>query len=370
MIQYQKGRVARQAHVAVPEGLFEEEHGRNGFAGRASQLYRLHPPNQWKRIDGPLRPRLIKTERLEPDDLRDPRGLPMPVLYNDDVVISISRRAQPMPFCFRNADGDELHFVHQGKGLLRTDYGALRYEPGDYLLIPRGTSYQVLPDSSANMSLILQTRGEIGFPPRGNIGHYAPFDYGVLEIPELEAPEPDGQEWELRVKRMGQLTSVFYDFCPFDVVGWKGDLTVLKLNVRDIRSLMSEGVHLPPSAHCNFQAPGVAVCTFVPRPLEGDPQAERIPWFHRNIDVEEVFFVHAGSFSFNSGGRGPSPGTMFVNPMGLSHGSSREELAEARRNWRKDAHSDFTAINLDCSKPLELSPEAAAQSMRRPAQGG
>lgn len=370
MIQYQKGRVARQAHVAVPEGLFEEEHGRNGFAGRASQLYRRHPPNQWKRIEGPLRPRLIKTERLEPDDLRDPRGLPMPVLYNDDVVISISRRAQPMPFCFRNADGDELHFVHQGKGLLRTDYGALRYEPGDYLLVPRGTSYQVLPDSSANMSLILQTRGEIDFPQRGNIGHYAPFDYGVLEIPELEAPEPDGPEWELRVKRMGQLTSVFYDFCPFDVVGWKGDLTVLKLNVRDIRSLMSEGVHLPPSAHCNFQAPGVAVCTFVPRPLEGDPQAERVPWFHRNIDVEEVFFVHAGSFSFNPGGHGPSPGTMFVNPLGLSHGSNREELAEAHRNWRKDAHSDFTAINLDCSKPLELSPEAAAQSMRRPAQAG
>jgi len=141
----------------------------------------------------------------------------------------------------------------------------------------------------------------------------------------------------------------------------------MKLNVRDIRSLMSEGVHLPPSAHCNFQATGVAICTFVPRPLEGDPKAERIPWFHRNIDVEEVFFVHAGNFSFSAGGRGPTPGTMFVNPLGLSHGSNREELAAARSNWRKDARSEFTAVNIDCTKPLEVSQEAATQSARRPA---
>jgi homogentisate 1,2-dioxygenase len=366
MIQYRKGRFPKQAHVAIPEGLFEEEHGRNGFSGRSSQLYRLHPPNQWKRIEGPLRPRLIKTERLEPDDLRDARGLPMPVLYNEDVVVSVSRRSAPMTFCFRNADGDELHFVHRGRGLLRTDYGPMRYEEGDYLLIPRGVSYQVLPETTDNMSLIVQSRGEMDFPPRGNVGHYAPFDYGVIETPEPEAIEEDGREWELRVKRMGQLTSVFYDFCPFDTVGWKGDLSVLRLNIRDIRPLMSEGIHLPPSAHCNFQAPGVMVCTFLPRPLEGDPQAERIPWFHRSIDVEEVFFIHSGNFSFGAQ-RGPAPGAMFINPMGLSHGATREELEAARRNWRKDARIEFTAINLDCTTPLEVSPEALAQSSRRSA---
>jgi homogentisate 1,2-dioxygenase len=366
MIQYRKGRVARQAHVAIPEGLFEEEHGRNGFAGRVSQLYRLHPPNQWKRIDGPLRPRMLKTERLEPDDLRDPRGLPMPVLFNEDTVISVSRRAEPMPFCFRNADGDELHFVHRGRGVLRTDYGPIAYEEGDYLVIPKGTSYQVMPEGRDNMSLVVQTRGEIDFPFRGNIGHYAPFDYGVVETPEPEPIQDDGREWELRVKRMGQLTSVFYDFCPLDAVGWQGDLSVLKLNVRDFRPLMSEGVHLPPSAHCTFQAAGVAVCTFAPRPLEGDPKAERIPWFHRNIDVDEVFFVHAGQFSFATDRRGPEPGAILLNPAGLTHGSTVEELEAARRNWRKDARTEFTAINIDCNRPLEISPEALAQTARKP----
>ena len=105
----------------------------------------------------------------------------------------------------------------------------------------------------------------------------------------VEAVEDDGQEWELLIKRRGRHTSVFYDFCPLDVVGWKGTLTVMKLNIRDIRPLMSEGVHLPPSAHCNFQAPGFVVCTFLPRPLEGDPEAERLPWYHRNIDAAQAW---------------------------------------------------------------------------------
>ena len=360
MVHYKKGRVAKQAHVGIPEGLFEEEHGRHGFAGNVSQLYHLHPPTEWLRIEGPIKPRNVRTHQLEPDDLDDARGLPMPVFHNEDVIIAVSRRSQPMLFCFRNGDGDELHFIHKGKGLIRTDYGPLRYEEGDYLLLPKGTTYQIIPDGRDNLSLIVQARGEIGFPDRGNIGHYAPFDYGVIETPEPEATPDDGREWELRIKRRGQLSSVFYAFCPLDVVGWKGNLTALKLNIRDIRPLMSEGVHLPPSAHCNFAAPGFAVCTFLPRPLEGDPKAERVPWYHRNIDYDELFFIHAGSFSFTGERGGAAPGFMVHNPQGLHHGPTRKELETAHANWRKDARLDLSAVNIDCEKPLELSPQAEA----------
>ena len=146
MIHYSKGRVPRQAHVSIPVGLFEEEHGREGFAGRVSQFYRLHPPTEWTRIEGPLRPRGINTYALNTPDRRDPQGMPLRVFYNDDAAISISRRSETMPYCFRNADGDELHFIHKGEGLLRSDYGPLRYEEGDYILIPKGTSYQIVPD--------------------------------------------------------------------------------------------------------------------------------------------------------------------------------------------------------------------------------
>jgi len=364
MIHYSKGRVPRQAHVNIPEGLFEEEHGREGFAGKVSQFYRLHPPTEYTRIEGPLRPRGINTYALDTPDRRDPRGLPLRAFYNDEAAISISRRSETMPFCFRNADGDELHFIHKGKGLLNSDYGPLRYEEGDYILIPKGTSYQIVPDQSENFSLILETKGQIGFPERGNIGHYAPFDYGVIETPEPKPIEDDGNEWELRIKRRNQTTSVFYNFCPLDVAGWKGNLSVLKMNIRDIRTLLSEGVHLPPSAHCTFQAPGVAICSFMPRPLETDPKAARIPWYHRNIDVDEVFFVHSGSFSFSGRPTGRGAGVLTLNPQGLHHGPKRAQLEEAQREWRRDARLEGCAVNIDCFGPLEVTPEADVEAAR------
>jgi len=153
-----------------------------------------------------LQPRTLHTYELKPSDQTDPRGQPLTVFYNNEVAVSISRRTSAMPFCFRNADGDELYFIHQGKGVLCSDYGPLRYEEGDYILIPKGTIYQMLPDGSDNFSLIVQARGEIGFPERGNIGHYAPFDYGVLETPEPKPVQDDGCEWELLVKRHGRAT--------------------------------------------------------------------------------------------------------------------------------------------------------------------
>ena len=356
-LYFQKGRVPKQAHVAIPEGLYEEEHGRQGFAGRVSQLYHRHPPNQWTRIEGPLKPQLIDTAALEPSDFRDPRGEPLRVLYNDDVSIAVSRRAERMPFCFRNGDGDELHFIHRGAGLLRTDYGPLRYEPGDYLLIPKGTTYQIVPDKPDNMSLVIQSRGEIGFPERGNVGHYAPFDYGVIETPEPEVIQEDGSEWELRIVQRGLMSSVFYSFCPFDVVGWKGDLTVMKLNIRDIRPLMSEGVHLPPSAHCTLEAPGFAVCTLLPRPLEGDPKAQRLPWYHRDVDIDETFFIHQGTFSFTGNPDAPGPGMLLHEPQGLHHGPPASEIKEMESNWNEYTRLQLTAINVDCVDPLVLSPE-------------
>ena len=145
MIHYSKGKVAKQAHVGIPEGVFEEEHGRQGFAGRVSQFYHLHPPNEWTRIEGPLRPRGINTYALETPDRRDPKAGPLPLFYNQDVTISLSRRSAAMPHCFRNADGDELYFIHKGTGLLRTEYGPVRYEEGDYILIPKGTNYRMIP---------------------------------------------------------------------------------------------------------------------------------------------------------------------------------------------------------------------------------
>ena len=183
-IQHTKGTVPKQAHVAIPEGLYEEEHGRQGFFGPASQFYHTHPPTDWKRIEGPLRPRAFHAYDLAPTDRDDPRGEPCQVLYNDDVSLSVSQRSEPMPHCFRNGDGDEVHFIHKGRGVLQSDFGPLAYVEGDYLVIPKGTSYRLVPDSRDNFSLIIESRGPVSFPDRAGVGHYAPFDYDVIEVPE------------------------------------------------------------------------------------------------------------------------------------------------------------------------------------------
>jgi homogentisate 1,2-dioxygenase len=354
MFHWIKGRVTRQAHVDVPEGTFEDEHGRQGFFGRVSHLYRLHPPVEIARIEGPLRPRAFRVARAPAPDADDPRGLPVCLAGNDEASLWVSRRREPMPFCFRNAEGDELRFVHRGRGRLETDYGGLDYEPGDYLLIPKGTTYRVVPQGDGpQVTLILETRGELTVPDRGLLGKHVPFDPAVVVTPEPEALPDGGREWEVRIKARGGLTSVFYHFNPLDVVGWKGELSVLKLNTRDLRPVLSDRAHVPPSANCTFVAPGVMVNTFVPRPLE-DANVLRVPFYHNNIDYDEVFFFHEGDFRHQS----LEPGALVVQPAGIHHGPSRRELEESRK--LPPIRIEAVRVNLDFERPLTVTREAEA----------
>ena len=130
MYPLKSGKTTQQAHVALPEGTFEEEHGRKGFYGKAAHLYHSHPPTGWIRFEGKLRPHLFDLNKLEPTDLHDAEGEPVTFLGNQDVLVSVSRRSRPMPFCFRNSDGDELYFVHRGHGVIETDFGPLPYREG------------------------------------------------------------------------------------------------------------------------------------------------------------------------------------------------------------------------------------------------
>jgi len=118
MYPLKKGKVATQAHVGLPEGTFEEEHGRKGFYGKSAHLYHTHPPTGWIRFEGKLRPHCFDLNRLEPPDLNDPQGLPIAFLGNQDLKLYVSRRAAAMPFYYRNADGDQLIFVHRGEGTI------------------------------------------------------------------------------------------------------------------------------------------------------------------------------------------------------------------------------------------------------------
>lgn len=353
-LQLQKGQTPRQAHVGL-DGLKDDELGRQGFSGKVAELYRRNDPTAWSRIEGPHRPRDFSLNRLVPPDQNDPNGRPLKLMFNADLSIHLSRRAAPMPYFFRNADGDELHFVHRGEGTVETEFGPLTYAPGDYVLIPKGVTYRIVPANADNYFVILETVGEIDFPDFGALGRHAPFDPTVIRIPEPQAFDQPG-EHEVRIKLDGQYTSCTYPFHPFDVVGWKGDLFPFAMNIRDFCPILSDRVHLPPSIHCNFQAAGVYVINFLPRPAEGIREAERVPWYHRNVDFDEVIFNHGGEFM-----GAPIPkGRMSLSPQGVHHGIPEMVREFTRKNWKKDQMLNWEIISFDCSRPLHVTPEADA----------
>lgn len=350
---WSKGRVTRQAHVDLPEGTHEEEYARNGFFGRTSHLYRSHPPVDWTHIDGELRPEAYDTDRLpglDTDDWIDGR---IPLLFNEDVVVSMARLATAMPYAFRNADADEILFLHRGSGRFQTDFGVLDVRAGHYIVIPRGTVYRFLPDGVCTF-LVIASADEVTIPDRGIVGQHALFDPAVLDVPELE-PLPDAdRSWDLKVLRRGRITTVTYPHHPITTVGWRGTLTVWALHVDDIRPIASERYHLPPTAHITWAMPNVVVCSFLPRPLEtGDPGALRVPFFHANIDYDEVLFYHDGDFFSR---RGVVPGMVTFHPQGIHHGPQPGAAAVASTK----SHTDEKAVMIDTRRPLEATPAARA----------
>jgi len=352
MYLMKKGKAPKQAHVSVPEGLYEEEHGRRGFRGPASHLYRSHPPTGWVRIDGPLRPRAFACAALPSSDQRSAEGKPVEILRSPDSRVFISRRAETMPYFVRNADGDEIHFVHQGTGRFETDYGVLPYEPGDYIVVPKGTTYRLVVEAGPSFFLLIETPEAVELPDRGPLGQHALFDPGVLVAPEL-APSDAGKEprqWEVRIKRDGAYTKVIYPFFPMDVVGWKGDLWVAKLNVRDFRPVTSPRYHLPPSVHITFQAGGLLISTFAPRPLESDPEAMRVPFYHRNMDYDEVLFYHRGNFFSRAG---IQPGALTLHPQGIHHGPQPQAVEASKTK----TDTDEVAVMIESVHSFAVLPE-------------
>jgi homogentisate 1,2-dioxygenase len=352
MYLHKKGKVPNQAHVGIPEGLCEEEHGRSGFSGPSSHLYRSHPPTSWVRIEGPLRPRAFACAELRVPDERAADAYPVEILRSPDASVFMSRRSETMPFFLRNADGDEIHFVHQGAGSFETDYGRLSFEPGDYLVIPKGTTYRIVVEKGPSFFLIVETPEAAGLPDRGLLGQHALFDKGVLVAPELDSDarrHGEGREWEVRIKRYREYTRVIYPFYPMDVVGWKGDLWVAKLNVRDFRPVMSPRYHLPPSVHTTFQAGGALISTFAPRPLESDPDALRVPFYHRNMDYDELLFYHHGAFFSRAG---IQPGMLTLHPQGIHHGPQPQAVATSKHK----THTDEIAVMVESRNPFTVLP--------------
>ena len=349
-----EGEASRQAHADLPTGTFEREIGRDGFFGPASHVYHRHPPTGWTSFEGPLRPRAFDAEAAA-------GGSPSPfgattLLSNAGVKLRIWNCERAMPALARNADGDELLFIHDGDGELFCDFGHLSYREGDYILLPRGTMWRLEAKTRTVTLLIEATNGAYKLPERGLLGPHAVFDPAVLDTPKLDdrfRTQADEREWKVEVKRRGALSTITYPFNPLDAVGWKGNLSALRLNWRDIRPVMSHRYHIPPSVHTTFVADRFVVCTFVPRPIESDPGALKVPFFHSNDDYDEVIFYHAGEFFSRDNIR---PGMMTWHPNGFTHGPHPKAFAAGAKATK--TMTDEVAVMVDARDPLDMAEAA------------
>jgi homogentisate 1,2-dioxygenase len=346
-----RGRHVRQARVGLGD-LREEHVSRQGFFGPVAMIYREHGPNEVVRVEGTLQPRRVAdTALVEPSDLTDPRGTPEVMLANADVSVAISRRSAAMPFAYRNTDGDLLYFVHEGRGQFATEFGRLLYEPGDYLLVPKGVTFCAMPEGGACHMLVVESRGPLALAEHRQVGRHMPVDPTVLVVPELHdlgwAPR---EEWELRVKHGGAHSSIFYRHNPLAAVGWKGDLFPWKLNIRDIIPISSDRIHLAPSSWCTFEAAGFAVITFVPQTAVADLEAEELPSYHRNVDNDESVFVHHDE----SGAR--KPGMLSHTPQGILHGADEAARAAFQKRRTPGMRRTLCGVSVDTDRPLTPSP--------------
>jgi homogentisate 1,2-dioxygenase len=351
-----EGKASRQAHADLPDGSYEREIGREGFFGPATHMYHKHMPTAWTSFSGPLRPRAYDTAKVS--------GFgPSPwsakaLLGNARVRIRTWRLSEPMRELARNSDGDELLFVHQGAGDLFCDFGHLTFRDGDYIVLPRSTMWRIEPQAECSLLLIEATDNAYRLPDRGMLGEHAQFDPAVLETPAINdrfLKQQGDSEWKVALKRRDQISTIVYPFNPLDAQGWKGTVAPVKLNWRDIRPIVSHRYHLPPSVHTTFLADRFVVCTFVPRPIESDPGALKVPFFHNNDDYDEVIFYHAGNFFSRDNIKA---GMITFHPAGFTHGPHPKAFAAGAKAERKE--TDEVAVMIDTRDALDPTPDAEA----------
>ncbi|MGF1463420.1 MAG: homogentisate 1,2-dioxygenase [Maricaulaceae bacterium] len=356
-IKAAQGEHSRQAHADLPEGTYEREVSKEGFFGPAAFFHHKRPPTSWSHFEGPLRPRAFDLTALAMGE-PGPWAAPV-VLHNSAVEVRFWRCVDAMAGLARNADGDQLLFIHQGEGELFCDYGRLEITAGDYVYLPRGVMWRLTPAQPFAILMIEATNTHFTWPHRGPMGPHAFIDPAMLDIPQMDAGfrahQAEDGDTPVAIKRRGAVSVATYPYNPLDAVGWHGDLSVARLNVKDLRPMMSHRYHVPPSAHTTFLSDRFVVCTFCPRPFETDPGALKVPFFHNNDDYDEVLFYHAGDFFSRDN---IDAGMMTFHPSGFTHGPHPGALKNMLEQ-SKPATDEY-AVMIDTRDPLEVGEAAAS----------
>ncbi|MGE3609020.1 MAG: homogentisate 1,2-dioxygenase [Bacteriovoracaceae bacterium] len=338
------GVYTKQAHVKIPEGLFEEEHGRKGFFGRVAHLYHEYRPTDWTHIVGELKPRNLPPLFTE-SDLKNKF---VKILYNRDCEIYLATIDKNFESFYRNADHDEMFFIHDGEGRIETIFGHIPFVKGDYIIIPRGTTYKTYISKPCKI-LKVESASEFEEPTRGILGPNALYDQTAKFVPEAAVgSEQDKKSYQVDIKRQGKITSVTYPYNPLDAVGWKGSLYAWKVSIYDYCPITSHRYHIPPSGHTTFVCQNFVICSFVARPLEFTSEGVlKVPFYHSNIDYDEVLFYHQGNFFSRDN---IDAGAITFHPQGIHHGPHPKAFASANS---KEFTDEF-AVMIDTRYPLEI----------------
>jgi homogentisate 1,2-dioxygenase len=364
------GHIPHKRHTQHkgPEGNFyyEQLFGTVGFDGMSSLLYHVHRPTQVRRIVGAkdVSPKVAVEKNMralrllgfsvapEVDHLESRK----PILVNSDVSIILSApTAKKVEYFYKNADCDELIFIHKGSGRLRTFLGNIDFAYGDYLLVPRGMIYQLEFDSTDNRHFIVESHHPLYTPKRyrnwfGQLLEHSPYCERDIRRPQnLETHDEKG-DFRMLIKKQGMLHEMVYATHPFDVVGWDGYNYPYAFSIHDFEPITGR-VHQPPPVHQTFETKAFAVCSFCPRLYDYHPLSIPAPYNHSNIDSDEVLYYVDGDFmSRNDVG----PGHISLHPAGIPHGPHPGAMERSIGKTK----TDELAVMVDTFKPLMVTEEA------------
>jgi homogentisate 1,2-dioxygenase len=366
---YSQGQVPKKRHTQFrkPDGkLYAEELvSTHGFSSVYSLIYHCHPPTIVKAVGEPfsrepkvsfkrfLRHQSFQGFKIQPAD--DYIESKKPVLVNDDLHISLAApKKSTSDYFLKNADADELIFVHEGSGVLKTIYGSIDFSYGDYLVIPRGTIFQLHFKDENNRLLVVDSFSPIETPKhyRNKYGQYeehAPFCERDIRKPQnLETFDETG-EFRVMIKKQGIVYPYIYATHPFDAIGWDGNHYPWAFSIHDFEPITGR-LHMPPPIHQTFEAHNYVICSFVPRMYDYHPQAIPAPYNHSNVDSDEVLYYVDGDFMSR---KSVTKGQITLHPAGIPHGphpGTVEKSIGAKETKE-------LAVMIDTFRPLWLTEE-------------
>jgi homogentisate 1,2-dioxygenase len=365
------GKIPQKRHTQYrkPDGTLycEELFSTEGFSNVYSLLYHHYPPTMITQVGDPVNvaPKTIHDKQLKhrsllgfnvtpEEDYLDSRK---PVLVNNECKIILSAPMSSVTeYFYKNADADECIFIHRGTGTLKTMYGNLRFEYGDYLIIPRGTIYQLEFDTDDNRLFIVESTSPIVTPKRyrntfGQLEEHSPFCERDIRKPSVLETHDEKGDFLLYIKKQDNLYPYHYKAHPFDVVGWDGYLYPYAFSIHNFEPITGR-VHLPPPIHQTFETAGFVICSFVPRLYDYHPLAIPAPYNHSNIDSDEVLYYVDGDFMSR---KHVVQGQITLHPGGIPHGPhpGTVEKSIGQKETRE------LAVMVDTFRPLLMTNYAA-----------